>query len=88
MFIFPERQSTTSTTTAADITTTADEEEEEEETSSTTEMSAKTSELTSEAPSVTSSERKIIINLKDIYHCPTTGMFAKYQWLIQRWIAN
>jgi hypothetical protein len=73
MFIFPERQTISSTpaTTSAATTT----EEEEEETSTTTETPEVTSEtpVTSAGPTVTSSERKIIINLKDIYHCPTTG---------------
>ena len=74
MFIFPDRQlsspSTTTTTTVADELTPLSTTPETAVTKTTTTTTTETA-VTEKA--VTSSDRKIIINLKDIYHCPATG---------------
>jgi len=69
MFIFPERRDVPSTTavstTAADTTTPPE-----------TETTPAEVAETAGHPAVTTSaggDRKIIINLKDIYRCPATG---------------
>jgi hypothetical protein len=85
MFIFPERRevpsatTTASTTAAAAATTTPPETETTPETERTPETEttpAEAAEAVGTAATTTSvgGDRKIIINLKDIYRCPATGI--------------
>ncbi len=75
MFIFPERRevpsatTTASTTAAAAATTTPPETETTPETEITPAEAVGTAATTS-----VGGDRKIIINLKDIYRCPATGI--------------
>jgi hypothetical protein len=89
MFIFPERRevpsatTTASTTAAAAATTTPPETGTTPEAETTPAEAAET--VGTAATTSVSGDRKIIINLKDIYRCPATGkknIFNKNVYLL------